>query len=635
MRRSAFGTVRRFYSTPTAAGDSAREGGNASAALWKSAAPQYLDFSRPQNFASRAVGVLRGPVDAPTDVSPRSQSTTEITRYGELLKLTMLPPELVSTGDVDGAVPAGAGMQRYEASVRTVELAMETRALGEGPHTALLRLLSSDPNFFLSSDAAAVVIRELDRQAEEESRSDSPPLVPLWGRVVYPLYCSMTYSLRKGHGTPLLRSLEMYLQRAAARGELSINYAGYMSQRLKHTAYQWYQTRRIESLFVTGDLHSCVEAFAKDDELDLRLFTVLAHHIEGFQDAFPRQKPVGPSALVTELATYEAIYVLHASYIAEDPDGLNTLLDIVLGDEGDDLLLVPHWTLLQLLESSLDAPERHALAFKRLLEAMSDTKNPRVRFVWASETIAPLAHSRKWNILPESKDDRVIAFASWLRGKLPASSPELEAEAEEEVEAAEVELAAAEQYGKKKSDQQRAMLGRGGKSMPRKILLYTDVAREPTPKQGIIILTRDQQVAAHASALGLWAEPSGQTLRSASEFRKLRKTKWYQFLDDRPLSSASPPRKARKPRRRIVAKPGRLLRPGEKPRQPKRGRGEPNFHPSVRRIISEVPRELARRKRTEVPFKRRRRGGKAGKAAKEKPRDAGKSGAGARVDEAV
>eukprot|EP01062_Namystynia_karyoxenos_P014345 TRINITY_DN15162_c0_g1_i1.p1 TRINITY_DN15162_c0_g1~~TRINITY_DN15162_c0_g1_i1.p1 ORF type:complete len:671 (+),score=233.98 TRINITY_DN15162_c0_g1_i1:71-2014(+) len=554
----------------------------AAAALWARAPPQYLDFSQPQSYASRAVGVLRGPLvtDEPQPpAAARGDPAPGVPSWSAVLALRGLPHG--ERSEADGAVWAGAGRVRDEdAAHRATELAMELRGEGVPPHHALLELLA-DPTYQLTSDGAAVVVRELDKVAERLAQQGALDLEkPLWTSVVYPLYAFLVSGLRRGHGVSLMRALEQYLHHAAARGEVSATYAAYYTERIKHTAGQWHHLRQLEHSVATGDLQTVVQKFAGDDELDLRLFTVLTHHYPDFYEMFPRQQPQPPAKLLEALRVYEVVFVLHSSYLLSPPPGqrdgrssvgarLKELLELVVSGDDDEVLLVPFWTLQQLLEGALDAPEEVATATRELLQAMAAREGGKVRFVWCSELLPALVHGRPLQASLDHKDDRVLAFTSWLHSHMPGVLEQDERAQAEEEEAAEVELERARLYGKSKSLRTKHRLGMLGREAPRKALRISDVSHPPQPQQGVILLAHDVQLQNHARALGLWSEPSGGAARGAAERDEALRTQWFRFTGA-PLSQKRSGVAVRARRARLLRRAKPAGRPQARPGGPKR-----------------------------------------------------------------
>ncbi|KAJ9444481.1 hypothetical protein DIPPA_02531 [Diplonema papillatum] len=487
--------------------------------------PMYLSFSGGQSDVLRGLGLHK--------VAPGAEIGSGL--WGREVEC---PPKTLAEArrrrlpapfrwDFEGPPPP---LDVKEYTEEMLELHADTHS----PAEVLLLMLRSYPHIHVVGDAAALFILKYHELAEENGRAGKKS--DYFASKVYPLFVYLTRLADTTIGPQPLRAMELYLEHAVARAEVSQNYANYFIQNLKTTQETALELIKLDHKLARGSFKDALHAFNDDDELDLRVFTFLTHHCPNFFNVFPRQTAGKRDEFLEAMRTNEAIYVLHPSYLLQISDKEQTalakakqLVSLLESDDDNETLLIPYVTFHELLLASVDARDGDdlSLAIAYLAEKCS-RRDSKVRFVWPSETISPLASYRRHNASLDNADDRILTFCTWLDRKLPPLTEHTLREHDEELEASELRLFRAYMTGYNKSKVHQLLTG--GPKAIRGVIKKTDELPQE-PQQGVVLLCTDADIQKHSRAIGLWCEPAGDVHRQLNEQRQHKKTQWYRFTD--------------------------------------------------------------------------------------------------------
>ena len=488
--------------------------------------PLYLDFSGSQADIMRGVGL---------STAPMGEGITHATVADNC---EFPPMTLRQAIDRNLPDPWRSRFPSAKANVNKKELIEELFAFNdeESPEKVVLKLFQKHPYMVLNEDAAAVVFIQFNKLAEEQFRIHKK--TELWYSKVYPFFIFQANRSRS-ITTQEKRAIEFYLTAAAERGEVSKNYANYFIQNLNNLSNTIKEKLQFEKELSKGDFKGAMHRFLSDTELDFKVFQYLMQSIPDFFNKYPRIQPQTRDEFIKDCRDYEVNYVLHYSYLMDTSPEFPTMLSrakhIVELIEGDDqhteLLLVPYWTIEELLLNSLEGDENVTETLSYLGEKFSVDGN-RVKFVWPSEIVGPMISFRKFGTFIENTSDKVLTFAKWLDLKLPPLTQQQILEWEEEKESQLIKIARSKFYGVPLTLKRRISLGLV-KNAPRKVKGILDIPEEE-PQQGTILLASDKTIQRQCRSLGLWVEPQEDHTRSKGYDKQFIKTQWYRFNDGKP-----------------------------------------------------------------------------------------------------
>ena len=589
------------------------------AVLTTNTAPAFADFNGRQTDALWGMGALKLPPGAnrdaglftkPVEAAPQTLSEAPARRlashYKEWMDLPARPLEVAEF----------------------VEEMLELHSEHESPAKTLLRVLQSFPYLDVRGDAAALFILKYHELAEEAARAGKQ--ANLWSSKVYPLFVFLALDLRRGKigdvGPQAMRAMELFLDGAVARGEVTANYAGFFMQNIKETQLACNAVRKLDYMMSQGDFTGVLQHHLHNEELDLRLYTLLMQGLPDFFDSFPRKMPQARDDFLTEMRQVDAMYVLHPSYVTmrdesphADPDQtaasrLGNLLSLVNSDDDEDAetMLVPYWTVHAILVHCLDTETEDVSEVMQLLAKAFSAENTKVRFVWPSELITPLVSYKMLMTSLGNSDDKIVTFAKWLDALVPPLDDHALRESEEAVTNAEADFMRAQLTGYKKTRVHDILYGRTyHKSMYPILRKKSDQLGERV-QHGTIVLARDPQVHGHCKSLQVWCEPI-KGRRSHDFFTEDLKTTWFKFHSPRQRTQE---RVKNKKLRKIVRKHPNLAALWKNSEKKKHKR--PQTSPSA---SSSRPRRTPTRPRQRIVLKYsgkpQTRGGKQGKAARE------------------
>eukprot|EP00754_Rhynchopus_humris_P043934 Rhum_TRINITY_DN3645_c0_g1::Rhum_TRINITY_DN3645_c0_g1_i1::g.11553::m.11553 len=581
------------------------------AVLTTNTAPAFADFNGRQTDALWGMGALKLPPGAnrdvglftkPVEAAPQTLSEAPARRLASHYKEWMdLPARPLEVSEF-------------------VEEMLELHSEHESPARTLLRVLQSFPYLDVRGDAAALFILKYHELAEEAARAGKH--LNLWSSKVYPLFVFLTLDLRRGKlgdvGLQAMRAMELFLDGAVARGEVTANYAGYFMQNIKETQLACNAVRKLDYMLSQGDFTGVLQHHLRNEELDLRLYTLLMQGLPDFFDSFPRKLPQARDDFLAEMRQVDAMYVLHPSYVTmrdesphADPDQtaasrLSNLLSLVNSDDEDaETMLVPYWTVHAILVHCLDTETEDVSEVMQLLAKAFSAENTKVRFVWPSELITPLVSYKSLMTSLGNSDDKIVTFAKWLDALVPPLDEHAIRESDEAVANAEADLMRAKLFGYKKEKVDEVLYGNTYQKSLYPILRKKSDQLNERVQHGTIVLARDPQVHGHCKSLQVWCEPV-KGRRSHDFFTEDLKTTWFKFHSPRQRTRE---RLRDKRLRKIVRKRpslAALLKNSEKnkrkrpqtsssssrPRTPTRPRGE-----QQRIVLKHKGRPLIRRKR--------------------------------------
>ena len=550
--------------------------------------PAYLDFHGRQSDVAQALGLL--PL-APGDASPGDRLLGKEVDGAPKSLLEAPRRKLPSQYRKNFPAPKMPGDMK--------EFVEEMLELHDDltPAQTLLEILKRYPYLRIQGDAAALLVLRYDEIAEDLHREGRS--VELWSNKVYPLLIFLITGLdakrTTGIGPQILRAIEMYLEGAVRRAEVSQNYAGYFMQNIKDTTKTCVMYNKLNRYIAMGNFTTTLDYFNNDHELDLRMYTMLMQGVPDFFNKFPERLPQSKAEFLKDLRTKDAVYILHSSYVVQAPPATSTsklqsdkedlamtvspligegttalsrlksLIDLVDGDDDMETILVPIWTVQDILTHSLDNESENVAEILQLLATSFAKPESKVRFVWPSESVTPLLSYRALNTSLGSNDDKVVTFAKWLDSALPPLSQEAIRDQEELIQAGEMSLLKAKLYGYRKSSLLHKILG-ARKLNPIARAKTAEVAE--SVQQGAILLCRDSSIQGHGRALGLWCEPQEQ--RRWKDWVNIKKeTTWFRFHDS--VDRTKTRRKTKLKKRKFAARKSFLAeKEGENNTKPKR-----------------------------------------------------------------
>eukprot|EP01060_Flectonema_neradi_P007445 TRINITY_DN15193_c0_g1_i1.p1 TRINITY_DN15193_c0_g1~~TRINITY_DN15193_c0_g1_i1.p1 ORF type:complete len:591 (+),score=105.38 TRINITY_DN15193_c0_g1_i1:70-1842(+) len=499
--------------------------------------PSYLDFSGMQGDVMRGVGL-------------RTVAAGEGIAHAAVTDKCEYPPDTLRVS-IDRNLPPSWRVRFPSAKhpFEKRELVEEMFAFNDtdSPEKVVLRLFQSFPYLILRDDAAAVVFSRFNKLAEEQFRVHRK--TELWHSKVYPFFVFQA-TRNLSISAQEKRAVEFYLLAAVERGEVSKNYANYFIQNINNLAATIKSKRKYERFIACGDFSNAMEMFSKDTELDFKLYQYLMQSVPDFFSKYPRLQPQTRDEFIKDCRNYEVTYVLHYSYLLDTSPEFPTMLSrakhIVELIEGDDqnseMLLVPYWTIEELLLRSFERDENVTETLSYLGEKFSVVGN-RVKFVWPSELVSPMISYRKLGTIIDNTNDKIITFAKWLDLKLPPLTQQEIMEWEEECESQLIKLSRSKLYGVPLSVKKRIELGMV-KNIPRKVKGIMDIPEEE-PQQGTILLASDKDIQKQCRKSNVWVEPQEDHARTKDYNKQFIKTQWYRFSDGKPKWKQNQQRLAR------------------------------------------------------------------------------------------
>eukprot|EP01063_Lacrimia_lanifica_P014477 TRINITY_DN21057_c0_g1_i1.p1 TRINITY_DN21057_c0_g1~~TRINITY_DN21057_c0_g1_i1.p1 ORF type:complete len:648 (+),score=215.56 TRINITY_DN21057_c0_g1_i1:64-2007(+) len=590
----------------------------------------YMDFSGTQCDAMRGAGVVR---TAPGTARNSGLAGREVAAPPE--KLSRVPRHRLAapwrpmmTRDLE---PSHLSMREW------FEEMLELHAETDTPAETLLRIYRCFPHLNKRLDEAfAVVFLKYHELAEAAYREGK--VVKYFQSTVYPLFVWLRMDVqRRNLGPQVRRAMEMYLTAAADRGEVSRNHANYIVQNMLETEKVADKLVNVDLSLARGRFKDAIATF-NDGEFELKAYAMLMQAVPDFFNTFPNKTPTTRKKFLAAMREEEVMYVLHSSFLLDPhpqgcPDTPPTMLErakqlvSLMDDDDGDVLLIPHWTLHDLVVAGVDREQREDVAETlQFLAKKWSQPGSKVRYVWQSEVMTTLVHYNELKMSLELRDDKTLMFAKWLDTALPPLS-------EKEIQEHKIELDITEQrlISEKLSGYERKNLkAKIGSAATPYIVPKSQLSRGDV-RQGAILLAHDPEVLAHCNAISLWAEPQRDT-GMLNELEAMKQMKWYKFKDGLAATRSKKLVVARSKRVRRMIRMARAKREEET-------RDAPSLVPKYKRFKMKSGKSVTgkivhRRPAKSQPQSKRRKATKSDPKAEWKRRDTlfGTEGGGAGLD---